>query len=156
ALLTIHRALLRMCAARGDLFALLSLPEADREDRAIAHVAALRPSRNAVVSPGSDTLDLPLSYSESITLSYGALYHPWVIRREDGSEPLRRLPPDGTIGAMFARRALTRGAWIAPANERLSGIVALTPAVPEGRRADLLDAQVNLIRSEPYGFVTLS
>jgi hypothetical protein len=152
-LLAVHRALLRLCAARGDLFAVLSLPEHFREDDAIAHVAALRPSAIPIFGPGDNTP--PLGFGEALALSYSALYHPWLIGRENGQQ-LRRTPPDGTVCGMMARRALARGAWVAPANERLSGVVALTPPIERRRWLDLQSAQVNLIRNEPYGFVTLS
>jgi phage tail sheath protein FI len=66
------------------------------------------------------------------------------------------MPPDGAVCGLLARRALARGAWIAPANERLNGLVALTPTIDRTRWADLQAAQVNLVRQEPYGFVTLS
>ena len=41
-LLTVHRALLRLCAARGDIFAVLALPEHYREDDAENYVAMLK------------------------------------------------------------------------------------------------------------------
>src|SRR5438067_57171 len=78
----VHQALLRMCAARGDLFAILTLPEHYREDDASAHAAKLR----------------SLLGEQAPELSYGAIYHPWLIGREE-SRPteLRRVPPDGAI-----------------------------------------------------------
>ena len=57
---------------------------------------------------------------------------------------------------ILARRALERGAWIAPANEAWRGVVALTPLVPAEDRLALQQAQVNLVRQEPRGFLTLS
>lgn len=152
-LLSVQRALLRLCAARGDLFAVLSLPDDAREEAAIAHAAALRPSDTPLTSPGSDMLDLPLSYGEAATLSYGGIYHPWLIARDDA---LRRTPPDGAVCGVLARRALARGAWVAPANERLRDVVALTPPFQRARWLDVQQAQINLIRSEPYGVVSLS
>src|SRR6185295_16412209 len=53
-------------------------------------------------------------------------------------------------------RALSRGAWIAPANEPLRSVVALTPAIAPERRLDLLLEQINIVRQEPRGFVLLS
>jgi phage tail sheath protein FI len=69
---------------------------------------------------------------------------------------LRRTPADGAACGIMARRALTRGAWIAPANELWSGVVALTPPIARARWQDLQEAQINLIRQEPRGFVSLS
>jgi phage tail sheath protein FI len=85
------------------------------------------------------------------------VYHPWIVFRDDGrNDELTRLPPDGVTSGMLAERALTRGAWIAPANERLRGVVALTPPLSRGRYLALQDAQVNVVRHEPRGFMSLS
>lgn len=140
-LVTVQHALLRMCAARGDLFAVLALPEHYREPAAIDHVAALA---NVIGGP------------EAAIASYGAVYHPWLISREETAPELRRSPPEGAIAGVLARRALARGAWIAPANEPLTGVIALSPVFGRDGRQGLLDAQVNLIRHEPAGFLTLS
>ena len=51
-----------------------------------------------------------------------------------------------------AKRSTERGPWISPANERLSGVVALSPAILRDSRRRLQDSQVNLIRQEPAGF----
>jgi hypothetical protein len=137
-LLAVHNALVTMCAARGDLVAILSLPMHYDERQAIAH-----PSR----------LEL-----ESRVRSYGALWHPWLILRDgrDGdAAPLKATPPDGATAGVIAARALARGAWIAPANEPLRGPVALTPSISAALRQALQDAAVNVIRQEPAGFVCL-
>ena len=65
-------------------------------------------------------------------------------------------PPDGTACGILARRSLERGAWIAPANELWRGLLALTPAIPAQDRMVLQQSQVNLVRQEPRGFLTLS
>jgi hypothetical protein len=150
-LLAVQRALLRVCAARGDLFAVLALPEHYREASAVAHAAALRsaaPSLTAIVPP--------LGLGEALALSYGAIHHPWLIGREEGiSIDLRRTPPDGAATGLLARRAIERGAWIAPANEELRGAVALTPPLAADRLPGLKDAAVNIIRQDPRGFLVL-
>ncbi len=148
----VQLALLRLCAARGDLLALLSLPEHFREDEALAHVSTLR-SPLASEEQGIP----PLGFAEENALSYGALYHPWLISpEEDDPQALRRGPPDGSACGVIARRTLERGAWLAPANEPWHAVVALTPPLTRERWLELQDAQVNLILQEPRGFVTLS
>jgi hypothetical protein len=140
-LVTVHNALVTLCAARGDLLAILSLPEHYDERQAIAH-----PSRLAL---------------ESRVRSYGALWHPWLILRDgpDGGAgnigPLKAIPPDGATAGVIAARSIARGAWIAPANEPLRGPVALTPLLAAEMRQALQDAAVNVIRQEPAGFVCL-
>ena len=157
-LLDVHRALLRMCVARGDLFAVLALPEHYREDDAITHADLLRPAKK---KPPTDVPPLslsvaPLTFGEERASSYAAVYHPWLITRHDEIlEPWQIVPPDGAACGVMAQRAITRGAWSAPANELLRGVISLTPPLTAGRRLDLQEAQINIIRREPRGFVSL-
>jgi hypothetical protein len=136
-LIEIHQAMLRMCGARADMVALLSLPRHYDDRRAIAHTTTLTTSL------------------EPQALSYGALWHPWLIGRDGETGPLRATPPDGATAGVMAKRAIGRGAWVAPANEPLLGVLALTPEIPLAARQALQDAAVNLIRREPAAFVCL-
>ena len=155
-LLAVQRCLLRLCAARGDIMAVLSLPEHYREREALAHAATLKASTAAAINVDGTPV-LPLGYGEARSFSYGAIFHPWPVSRDDDRGPiLLRTPPDGAACGMIAARALGRGAWVAPANELLQGMIALAPAVPPAALLDLLTAQVNVLRQEPRGFVTLS
>jgi hypothetical protein len=160
-LVAVHRGLLRMSAARGDLFALLTLPEHYRANDTLAHVSLLKsgdaPAIPVDVDRPSMPISLPLGAAEARVFSYGALYHPWLILREQTSAaPLVRVPPDGSMAGLFAQRARRRGAWIAPANEALGGVVAVSPAIARGERFSFLDALVNVIRQEPRGFLPVS
>ena len=157
-LLDVHRALLRMCVARGDLFAVLALPEHYREDDAITHADLLRPAKKKLPTdlPPLSLSVAPLSFGEERATSYAAVYHPWLItRRDEILEPWQIVPPDGTACGVMAQRAITRGAWSAPANELLRGVISLTPPLTAGRRLDLQEAQINIFRREPRGFVSL-
>ncbi|HEX8502104.1 MAG TPA: hypothetical protein VF659_16080 [Pyrinomonadaceae bacterium] len=155
ALLEIQCSLLRMCAARGDLFAVLSLPEHYREEDSARHAGLLKPSARAAVA--GESLIAPLGYGETRALSFGALYHPWLLGTEvEGRAGLRRTPPDGAAAGVLAGRAFTRGAWVAPANEWLRGVVALEPPLGRATWQALQDAQVNVIRREPRGFLAMS
>ncbi|MFN2441764.1 MAG: hypothetical protein ABR517_03680 [Thermoanaerobaculia bacterium] len=136
-LATVHAAMLRMCAARADLVAILSLPRTYDAARALAHATKL-------------AADL-----EPQVLSYGSLWHPWLTGRDDDAGPLMTSPPDGAMAGVMAARAVRRGAWVAPANEPLRGVVALTPAIPVDARQALQDGAVNLIRRSPDGFLCL-
>ena len=134
----------------------MTLPSHYREDDAITYAAHLKP--NLTQLDGVREIDANiLGYDEARAFSFGALYHPWLIGRENSQlDELRQTPPDGAAAGIMARRALTRGAWVAPANEVLSNVVALTPAVARERWLDLQDAQLNIIRQEPRGFLYLS
>jgi hypothetical protein len=150
-LLDIHRSLLRLAAARGDLFAVLSLPEHFQSDESRNYVRLLRAPD---VSAAPFRSGLPLGRGERAALSFGAVYHPWLITRE--ADELLTTPPDGAATGVMARRALERGAWIAPANELFRSVIALTPRLGEGRRLDLLMDQLNQISQEPSGFMVLN
>jgi hypothetical protein len=152
-LLAVQRSLLRMCGARADLVCLLSMPDHYREDDAIAHAALLKAPPE--LAPSS-SLVMALSRGEALDFTYGALFHPWLIEREDdAADRLTRMPPCGAVAGLFADRALNRGAWIAPANQPLRGVVALEPALQPSRRLDLQEARINLVRQEPRGFLVL-
>jgi hypothetical protein len=140
-LLAVHQALLRLCAARGDMFAVLAMPQHYRESEAMTHASELKSA---------------LSAAEANVYSFGALYHPWLIGREENDLlNLRTTPPDGAMAGIIAMRSSNRGAWISPANEPLHGVVDLTPPVLKSSRQELQDAQINLVRQEPSGFLCL-
>ncbi|MFE2879331.1 hypothetical protein ACFXG6_25380 [Streptomyces roseus] len=136
----VHRALLRMCAARGDQFAVLSLPAGHREAEALTYATALRRS---------------LAGDGERVLGFGAFYHPWPVMAVDGAGPLPR-PPDGAVAGTLAARALGAGSWVAPANVPLDGVLALTPPLPDGAYGLLEEARINTLRSTPRGFMVLS
>ncbi|OGW38458.1 MAG: hypothetical protein A2X58_00405 [Nitrospirae bacterium GWC2_56_14] len=148
ALRTIHQALVRMCAARGDLFAVLTMPGHYRENEARVYADDLQKTAPAIGKFSGPTAQLEMSCA--------ALYHPWLITHAEGdARVLRSVPPDGAVAGIMAKRAVERGAWIAPANENLQGCVALTPAISEELRLTLQEARINLIRQEPRGFLVL-
>jgi hypothetical protein len=159
-LLAVQRALLRFCTARGDLLAVLTLPQYYREAEVLSHVATLSPhaANGAAQATGSGQVRvLPLTLGEARALSYGALYHPWIVARvERRLSPLDSLPPDGVVCGTMAAGAIGRGAWVAPANVPLKGVVSLTPAVTRQGWAVLFEAQVNVLRQDPRGFLLLS
>jgi phage tail sheath protein FI len=57
---------------------------------------------------------------------------------------------------VMSARALARGAWIAPANEAMRGPVALTPPIKSERWLDLQASQINIIRQDARGFMSMS
>jgi len=169
-LLAVHRALLRMCAARGDMLAVLSMPEHYREDDAESYVKTLKSSNAAAIEVDSrfkvefegrvetrqiHALSMPLSAGEAGGFSYAAVYHPWLIGGEE-RDRFSASPPDGAACGVIAARAANRGAWIAPANEAMRGPVALTPPINTERRLDLQEAQINVIRQDARGFMSMS
>jgi hypothetical protein len=154
-LLAVHRAAVRLCAARGDLFALLTLPGHYGRQEVVDHLAALTPDETAEDTQWRDQAmrgRLRLSQGEASALSHAALYHPWVALARPGGAPEFQ-PPDGVAAGALARAALERGAWTSCANRPLPGALALAPALTDADADALLDLQVNLLRRTPRGFV---
>ncbi|WP_028079973.1 hypothetical protein [Solimonas soli] len=146
-LVSVQRALLRCCAASGDLLAALALPQHYRKAEAVRHADRLRAPRS-----GADAQ--AFAFDERRALSYGALFHPWLAYGRWPDTP-RLLPPDGAVLGSCAALAERRGAWIAAANRSLRDVIALAPELPDADWQDLLDAQVNLLRGERRGFAVM-
>ena len=135
-MLALHRALLRLCAARGDAFALLSLPRHYDEAAAISHATLL-----------GDLKDI-----EAPALSFGALYHPWVAFAGQGE-----VAPDGPACGAIARRTISRGAWLAPAGEAWPNAIALVPRALNAERLNALQqAGINVLRPTARGIMPLA
>jgi hypothetical protein len=139
----VHRAMLRFGAARGDVVSVLALPEDDEADDARRHSTRLR-------TPGA-----VLESEEEKTLSYGALYHPWLLGPEVEGAGVRSTPPDGAACGTIARRTLRDGAWAAPANERVPAVRTVVPPLEKSQQARLADHNVNVFGEEPGGVLTL-
>lgn len=140
-LLDVQAALLRYCAARGTVFAVLGMPDTFGADDARQHIANLR------ALFGSD---------ERHILSFGALYYPWLVLRPEVPGGTHYAPAQGTVTGMLAARSLARGAWIAPANTPLVHVLGHEPAVARDEWAELYTAGINVVRRDPRGFITLS
>jgi hypothetical protein len=168
-LVAAHRLLLRYCAARCDVMAVLALPERYREDDAAAHVRHLAaraapfiPLRPPMEPPDTapsagrpPVLVPPLGTGEQDALGFAALYHGWLYTRDiDGR--IRTAAPDGAACGVIARRANARGAWVAPANETLRGVVALVRPAPPSQWQNLQQLQLNVVRQHPRGFIVLN
>jgi phage tail sheath protein FI len=135
--------MLRFGAARGDVVSVLALPEDDEADDARRHSTRLR-------TPGA-----VLESEEEKTLSYGALYHPWLLGPEVEGAGVRSTPPDGAACGTIARRTLRDGAWAAPANERVPAVRTVVPPLEKSQQARLADHNVNVFGEEPGGVLTL-
>jgi len=151
--LAVMRSALRLCAARADIVLIASLPGHLRAQEALDLRAELTSPRGRLVTVGGRICPA-LGVGEAGAFSYAALYHPWLAVR--GESGVRLVPPEGAVAGHHARRALSRGAWIAAANEPIREAVALLPDIPSAWRERFLAAQLNLIRQEPAGFLGLS
>ena len=143
-LLTVHRSLVTLCAARGDAVALLSLPDHFDLPNVLAWQERFTSSGGLV---------------EGNVLSYAVLYHPWPQLPEPATPelaPLRSVPPDGVAGGLIAAHEVQRGPWVAPANLPLSGVVSLGRSIGEDDWTSLFDAQVNVLFRQPGRFTFMS
>src|SRR6266542_590570 len=148
-LLEVHTALVQLCAARSDMFAVLGVPRHFDTAAVLTWLqqltTAARPSQagRVVMSP----------------LSFAGFWHPWVRVVEPstpGLAPLREQPADGPVCGMIAARELARGMWVAPARVPLRGPVALARTVSAGDAVRLFDAHANLLQTQPGTISSLS
>lgn len=156
-LIGVQRALLRLCAARGDALAVLSVPRHYRAGAAVDHATRLRSWVDTPTGASRERRVPALEIDEQRALGHGALYHPWLFVSSP-AESIASQPvvPDGPAVGMIADRAATRGAWLGPANVPLSDVVALEHE-PDSDELDVLrDECVNDVRQVPDGFVCLA
>lgn len=144
ALLDMQRLLIRACAARSDMVALLGLPQ---------HYSG------RVIEQWHEDLNNTPDFFDGQPLSYAAVYHPWTGVRETTTPslaPLRYVPPDGTAAGMIAARERQRGAWIAPANVALRTVADLAPDFTDVEWAPLYNRQINVLRRQPGRYAAMS
>jgi hypothetical protein len=148
-LLSIHEAMLRLCAARSDLTAVLSLPSWYREEEALRHAATLTARLGGGNAEPGD--------AGARTLSFGALYHPWTVVRASGAgSPLRAIPPEGAVCGVMAARSGEQGAWAAPANRIFAGVAVLEPKLDEASQAAFFGRKINALVPSARGFTCCS
>ena len=76
-----------------------------------------------------------------------ALYYPWLrVLDPAGTQPFVNVPPSGHIAGMWAHNDQENGVWAAPANQTLSGALALQYGVTNEESLVLQRANVNAIR----------
>lgn len=152
-LLAVHCALARLCGARADCFALLSLPAHYRARDASDHLDELLPAPGESLIFGTGALHVhSLSPDEDTVLSHVGLFHPWFRHAFTGGGEVTSTPPDGAALGTIAARSLEHGAWFSPANTPLTEVLGLTPLLDQDSAVDLLQRHVNLALAGPRGF----
>lgn len=89
--------------------------------------------------------------SEAHRLSCAAMYFPWVQVQEGLDAPLKLLPPTPFAAGVMARRDLARGPHVAPANEPLVSVIALSPALSDEQLGRLYEPPADTNGSEVPG-----
>lgn len=156
----VHWALIRFCAARNDIFAVLPLPRDFLAHEAMAYKKDLMPGSKIEIAEVRAEV-LPLNNSEKRAASFAALYHPWIVKRifdpalADGFKVMA-IPAAGAVCGVMARLARERGAWLAPANHALSEAVGVAETLTLENRLDFLSEKINGITQNERGFMNLS
>jgi hypothetical protein len=158
----IQTSVLRWCAARGDVAAVLGFPLPFTAEEAVRHVSVLRGDLPAFEADGRMAAGAfleggvpALTRDESFVLGYGAAYHPWPVAGRTGGE-LRPDPPDGAVLGTYAASAAARGAWVAPARRQLQGTLSLAPLVDDRRLPSIVAAGINPLVEDPAGFMAIT
>lgn len=81
---------------------------------------------------------------DDLAASCGAFFHPWALTQERIGARVVELPPTGLAAGVMARRDLARGPHIAAANERLIGVVGLSPPVDDAINARIYETPLNI------------
>jgi hypothetical protein len=91
---------------------------------------------------------------EEDELSVAAMYFPWLLNQEQIDAEVVEMPPTPFAAGVIARRDLTRGPAISPANETVRAVVGLTSTVDDDVQTALYapPANINVFRPFPgYG-----
>ena len=123
-----------MAAARADMVMVLGMPKHYRSKESLQH---------------QRQLETELLRAGEMANSYAALYHPWIITREENGTLLHTHPAGAVCGVMAAR-SIARGAWVAPANEIVHSALAVMPAVQVDEA--FFSVGINLIWQIANGF----
>lgn len=158
-LLAVQCAIIRLCASDADKVAILSLPRHYLAEQVTRHVDRLLPSigntpqnlPSAVFGSGHIHVP-PLNQGEARSVSFAALFHPWLYVNATESfsgEQVTQLsvagPADGAVCGQMAATSNQRGAWIASANKPLVDSIGLVSHFKEITQGDLLAKQINII-----------
>ncbi|HEX5182415.1 MAG TPA: phage tail sheath subtilisin-like domain-containing protein [Allosphingosinicella sp.] len=122
----------------------------------IGHAEARRSYRIAVLdTPPNLELAGVQALKGKIDSKYAALYYPWITIANpsaslDPTQPSTvDVPPSGAVCGIYARSDINRGVWKAPANETVTGALALQRDVRFGEQEVLNPLGINCIRALP-------
>lgn len=122
---SVQSALVSHCENMGNRFAILDMPQQDKE------VSNLQ------------------EFRENVDSSYAAMYHPWLQCYDSLAKRNVFLPPSGAMAGIYGRTDNTRGVHKAPANEIVRNCTGLSVSYNEAEQAKLNPKGINLIRALP-------
>jgi hypothetical protein len=144
-LLQIHMGMIRLCAARANLFALLGLPRSFDDPTCVLYQTLLTTALTPENGP--------------TTLSFAAIYFPWLVTLDsvdDQPGSIRSISPEGAMAGVIAALTLSSGAWYSPGNQLLQAVVDLDEQLDDNAPIAFFENQLNLVVQEASGFLTLS
>ena len=144
-LLQVHQAMIRLGAARADVFVFLSLPRNYDAATCVLYKNLLCQS----LAPENG----------NTTLSFAAIYFPWLVTRDltsDQPGAIRSVAPEGAIAGVAAASTLSTGAWLSPANQVFTGVVDVDVQLGDQAPTTFFTDQLNLPYQAPAGFLTMS
>jgi hypothetical protein len=121
----------------------------------IGHAESRRAYRIAVLDPPPNQEIAQIrAVKSAIDSKYAALYYPWIrianpLASTDPAQPTIDVPPSGAVCGIYARSDVQRGVWKAPANETVTGAIALQRDIRFGEQEVLNPLGINCIRSLP-------
>ncbi|HEX7028026.1 MAG TPA: phage tail sheath C-terminal domain-containing protein [Gammaproteobacteria bacterium] len=163
-MLAVHTALMRLCASRGDVIALLGLPEHFRDNQAIFAAQALKPSLQSAMGLArrfdDGSVSVPaLNAGEAGAPKHAALFHPWLILSNLHAKSSdrriannRNLPGLGAVCGRLAVEANTRGAWISAANKVFLNVLGAVSEVTASSFSLLTRQQINVLWRDSRGY----
>ncbi len=144
-LLKIHQAMIRLCAARADMFAFLGLPRSYDAPTCVLYKTLLT---SALAPEGGPT-----------TLSFAAIYFPWLVMLDSSDDQpgaIRSISPEGAMSGTVAALTLSSGTWFSPGNQLLQAVVDLDAQLGDQAPFTFFNNQINLVIHDALGFLTLS
>lgn len=114
----------------------------------VAHCDKMRYRFAVLDIPAGSRLDEARKHRQNFDTTRAALYYPDVMVADPFGAPgdRRAVPPSGHVMGVYARTDLTRGVHKAPANEVLSGALALRTALTKGEQDILNPINLNCLR----------
>ena len=102
--------------------------------------------RFAIIDPPRDIRPEQMhDYRAKFETSYGAMYYPWLIIKDDNGLDVPA-PPCGFMAGVYAKCDRTDGVFRAPANIPMEGIAGLYVHLNEGQLTELNDKGINCIK----------
>ena len=136
----IQQAIIAHCENMGDRFGVLDAFAPDQD------LFADTPKTSSTL-PSIETQRNKLDSGRG----YAALYYPWIRVLPASRGPLVSVPPSGHMCGLYARVDTTRGVHKAPANEPLTGAVAITRDMSNVDQGVLNLQGINVIRTFTNG-----